>query len=160
MYSPTNSSNVILDPDWNNEAVIVDCSISKKRKQEELDCYASFAVKKKEQEELYGGDVVQTPPPGTLEIGTSKLGRVHSIVPRINIKFEHGTVRKHHPTVWGELRHPKLGGTVIPIRNYTKHYTCPDYVTLVHQKVVGLIKQWRKMVMEIVRELEEWDYSW
>jgi hypothetical protein len=111
--------------------------------------------KRKKKKSSTGGEVIQTPPAGTLEIRMIKLGCVHSIVPHINIKFEHGTIRKQHLTVWGEIRHPKLGGTVIPIRNYTKHYTCPDFMTVVHHKVMGMIKQWKKMVVEIIGELEE-----
>jgi hypothetical protein len=39
--------SIALDPDWDNKATIIDCSASKKRKQEELEKYAEFTVEEK-----------------------------------------------------------------------------------------------------------------
>jgi hypothetical protein len=59
------------------------------------------------------------------------------------------------------LKLPVLGGTIVNIKKYTKHYTDPDHMVVEHQKLIGLIKQWKLMAMVIVREMEEeWDYSW
>jgi hypothetical protein len=40
-------------------------------------------------------------------------------------------------------------------------YVDPDYVSVDHQKLIGMIKQWKLIVLDIIKEMEEeWEYSW
>ncbi len=41
--------SVALDPDWDNKATIIDCSTSKKRKQQSIEKYAQFNVEEKKE---------------------------------------------------------------------------------------------------------------
>jgi hypothetical protein len=151
---------VVLDPNWDNKAVIIDCSQSKKRKQEELENYAAYAVKRKEKEEKYGEIYEQNPPAGTVQIDISKLGRVYSIVPHIQLKADKSPISKLRPSVIGELKQPVLGATVVNVKNYKNHLTDPEYVSVQHQKVIGMIKQWKMLVLDIIKEMEdEWEFS-
>jgi gluconate kinase len=36
-------SEVVLDPNWDNTGVLIECSALKKRKQEELEKYSAYA---------------------------------------------------------------------------------------------------------------------
>jgi hypothetical protein len=151
--------NVQLDPNWDNTALIIDCSASRKRKQEELEKYTAYAVEMKAKEENSGE--TQSPAPGTLEYIPTTAGRIVSIVPLIDLNRSQSGVAKKRPTVLCELKHPKLGGTVVPVKNYSKHYVDPDYVSVDHQKLIGMIKQWKMVVLDIIKEMEEeWEYSW
>jgi hypothetical protein len=85
--------SVALDPDWDNTAVLIDCSASKKSKQEELENYAAYAVARKEKEENYG-EQLQTPPPGTVELNTTTSDHVVSIVPCIEMNMNQSMVSK------------------------------------------------------------------
>jgi hypothetical protein len=52
-----------------------------------------------------------------------------------------------------------LGGTVVSVKIYEKHLTDPEYVMVQHQKVIGMIKQWKMVVLDIIKEMEdEWEY--
>jgi hypothetical protein len=155
-------SDVKKDNNWNNHAVIIDCSMSKKRKQREVELHCAVTAKNLEREERYGADANQAPPAGILETETNKFGRVTSIVPRVELQRVLAVkLKKNRPTVIVALKPPVLGGTIVNIKNYTKHYTDPDHVVVEHQKVIGLMKQWKLTVLGIVREMEEeWDYSW
>jgi hypothetical protein len=147
---------VILDPNFDNTAVLIDCSTSKKRKQEELEKYSAYVVKRKEKEEKYRKMFQNNPPAGTVEINTTKL----SIVPCIQLKSDNSPVSKFTPTVIGQLKQPVLGGTVVSVKNYKNHLTGPEYVTVQHHKVIGMIKQWKMLVLDIIKEMEyEWEYS-
>jgi hypothetical protein len=54
-----------------------------------------------------------------------------------------------------------LSGTVISVKNCKNHLTGPEYVTVQHQKVIEMIKQWKMLVLDITKETEdEWEYSW
>jgi hypothetical protein len=153
-------SKVVLDPNWNNTADIIDCSASKRRKQEELEKYSAYAVERKQNEEKYGEMFQQNPPAGTVQLDTTKLGCVYSIVPYFQFKSDNSPVSKNTPTVIGQLKQPALGGTVVSVKNYKKHLTDPEYVTVQHQKVIGMIKQWKMLVLHIIKEMEdEWEYS-
>jgi hypothetical protein len=121
------SEKVVLDPNWNNKAEIIDCSASKKRKQEELEKYSAYAVERKQKEEKYGEIFQQNPPAGTVELDTTKLGRVYSIVPYFQVKTDNTPVSKNTPTVIGQLKQPSLGGTVVSVKNYKNHLTDPDF---------------------------------
>jgi hypothetical protein len=102
----------------------------------------------------------QNPPAGTVELDTTKLGCLYSIVPYFQVKTDNTPVSKNTPTVIGQLKQPALGGTVVSVKNYKNHLTDPDYITLQHQKVIGMIKQWKMLVVDIIKEMEdEWEYS-
>jgi hypothetical protein len=69
--------------------------VSRRRKQEELEKYAAYAMKRKEKEEKYSEIYEQKPPAGTVQIDTSKLGCVLSIVPHIlELKADKSPVSK------------------------------------------------------------------
>jgi hypothetical protein len=52
-----------------------------------------------------------------------------------------------------------LGRTVVSVKNYKNHLTDPEYVTVQHQKVIGMIKKWKMLVLDIIKEMEdEWEY--
>jgi hypothetical protein len=71
------------------------------------------------------------------------------------------TISKKQPTVLAELKHSVLGGTVVKMKNYNKHYVDPEYVTIQHQKLIGMMKQWKMLVLDIIKEMEdEWKFSW
>jgi hypothetical protein len=151
------------DPDWNNTPVIIDCSLSKKRKQREVELYSALARREMERAERYGEDHTLGPPAGIKQTDTNRLGcRVTSITPRIEITREFGSeFKKFRPTVLLELKKPVLGGTVVNIKNYTKHYVDPEHVNVEHQQLIGMMKQWKVTIMDIIREMEEeWEYPW
>jgi hypothetical protein len=118
-------------------------------------------VKRKEKKEKYGEMFQQNPPAGTVEIDTTKHGHVLSNVPCIQLKDDNSITSKLQPTVIGQLKQPVLGGTVVTVKNYKNHLTDPpEYVTIQHQKVIGIIKQWKMLVLDIIKEMEdEWEYS-
>lgn len=153
--------SVVLDPDWDNKAIIIDNSASKKRKQQSIEKYAQFNVEEKKREEEAGG-WTQSPRAGTVEHNACSLGRVLSIVPRVELNTNQPpTLSKRKPTVLAELKQPVLGGTVVKVQNYKKHYVDPEYVAVQHQKLIGMMKQWRMLVLDIIKEMEdEWEFSW
>jgi hypothetical protein len=125
--------NVQLDPNWDNTALIIDCSASRKRRQEELEKYTAYAVEMKAKEENSGE--IQSPPPGTVEYNPTTSGCVVSIVLHIEMNRSQSGVAKKRPTVLCKLKHPKLGGTVVPVKNYSKHYSwCPMALSLSWKK--------------------------
>jgi hypothetical protein len=97
---------IIKYPDWNNTPVIIDCSLSKKRKQREVELYSAITRKEMERAETYGGDPTVGPPAGIVQTETNKIGcRVTSITPRIEITREFGSeFKKLQPTILLELK--------------------------------------------------------
>jgi hypothetical protein len=117
-------------------------------------------LKKKREEKA--GDYTQSPPAGTVEHDTCTLGCVVNTVPHVDLNTDQPMiVSKKQTTVLAELKHPVLGGNVVKMKNYKKHYVDPEYVTVQHQKLIGMMKQWKMLVLDIIKEMEdEWEFSW
>jgi hypothetical protein len=113
---------------------------------------------KKKREEKAGG-YTQSPRAGTVEHNACSLGHVVSIVPRVDLNTNQPpTLSKRRPTVLVELKQPVFGWNVVKVQ---KHYIDPEYVAVQHQKLIGMMKQWRTLVLDIIKEMEdEWEFSW
>jgi hypothetical protein len=85
-----------------------------------------------------------------------------SIVPHVVLNTNQpSTLSKKRPTVLAELKQPMIGGTVVKVQNYKKHYIDTEYVAVQHQKLIGMMKQWKMLVLDIIKEMEdEWEFSW
>jgi hypothetical protein len=152
---------VMYDPDFDDTCCIIDNEWSKKRKKREINFYAEHSVKRVKLEEEGIICSYQQPPAGTREV--YKIGitekTVEGIVPHSTIGQDAGKCEPMQPNVWNVFTKPLWDKTTVPIKGYNKYLTDPDYVKLVHSKVIGLMKKWQKAVCVAIRELqEEWNY--
>ncbi len=149
-----------FDPNFDTNPVIIDNTWSKKRKQKEIDNYARVAVTRRKREEVIG-EIVQTPPAGSVQKKDTVYGVVSGIVPHIKNGHAVGEGYTLQPSVWHALHHPVTGITAVPYRNYVNYLKDPEYIEFVHKRVIGMIKAWVECIEETVTDLrEDWGYSW
>jgi hypothetical protein len=149
-----------IDPNFDTTPVIIDNTWSKKKKQKDIENYAKLAVKRRKIDECIG-EIVQRPAACTVQQTETVFGTFSGIVPHIKHGHAVGEAYTLQPSVWHALHHPVSDITRVPIRNYKNYLKDPEYIELVHKKVVGMIKAWVQCVEETVKDLQqEWDYSW
>jgi hypothetical protein len=149
-----------FDPNYDTTPVIIDKTLSRKKKQQNFDKYAHVAVKRRKKDEANDA-MVQKPPAGTVQTTETVFGIVKGIVPHIQNGRDVGTGGTLEPSVWHELSHSETGTTEVPYRNYKNYLKDPEYIEFVHKRVIGMIKAWVQCMEETVNDLQqEWDYSW
>lgn len=153
---------VMYDPNFDDKCCIIsDNEWSKRRKQREINFYAECATKRVKLEEDGVICSFQKPPAGTkvsYKVGPNKKV-VEGIVPHCTLGNDNGMFEPMQPNIWNVFTKPLYDRTTVPIKGYNKYLTDPDYVKLVHSKVVGLMKEWEKAVLNSFKELQdEWSY--
>jgi endoglucanase Acf2 len=127
------------DDDFDTTAVIIDNSWSKKRKQKEIDNFSKYAVQRAQLEEAVG-EYVQTPPAGTVESKETACGKVTGIVPHVKIGHAVGEGYCLQPSIWHAIHHTCTRITAVPFRKYRGYLKDPEYIELVHKRVIGMIQ--------------------
>jgi hypothetical protein len=85
--------------------------------------------------------------------GTQSL-RLSLIVPKVKIPPpKEYSPFGGRPSEWMETEQPSIGRSCVPIKNYTHFLRDPNYVTIVHDKLKGMMFEWRKYTFQFLKEL-------
>jgi hypothetical protein len=150
------------DDDFNTDVVLVDCSYSSGKKRKDMEKFSIYTAKvaKLEDDGVICKD--QDPPAGKEDRFFTSLGKeIVSVVPHFCDCPDKDECHPTKPNVWHCYRKPVYDNTVVPMFQYNKYLLDPEYITILHSRVNGLIRAWRIAVDECCSSMFGiWGYPW